>query len=592
MQTVGQGDRMLKRNSIFMKFFIVVLVATIIISGLLTLAASQISERILLEQTKQNATVNLRLVKDELLKYNEQIVNTMVQINTSDAFKQYLTRPAESTLEQLNIIIQLGRYIDTYKDYLSPDNTHFIVSGVGANGDRNYSSNALKWDQIPPNIISDFMTIDGLVAQKVLYHGSQHLFADTVPYDRYIFATKPLMDRRTMYGYTIVIMDEQTIYNRYSSYLTAGSKISLITREGYLLSSSERELTSTLQPQLLEHATIADTEGYYGMKTSDGYTYISLYIPEYDAYLLQEINQHVAFEPLQQIPYRIVQVVLVLSIIIMIVVYVLTRRITKPLYELVDTMQSGTVDALQLHPLQERSSYEINVVAKTYNHLVKEIDNYTKQVMHEQNERRKADLSALQMQINPHFLYNTLTSIKYLAKMNRINDVDRTITSLSAMLQNTIGTTEDTITVRSEIESLKHYVYINQIRYGEQIGVHFDVQPDCLELPVPKLIIQPFVENAFFHAFPGGKKGNIYIFVRQQENRLLIEVLDDGVGAQASAAVMTKKRLVSGIGIENVHHRIVLLYGAKYGVTVNSSSEYGTAVKISLPILQNISIEQ
>ncbi|GIP18766.1 histidine kinase [Paenibacillus montaniterrae] len=580
---------MLKRNSIFMKFFIVVLVATIIISGVLTLAASQISERILLEQTKQNATVNLRLVKDELLKYNEQIVNTMVQINTSDAFKQYLTRPAESTLDRLNIIIELGRYIETYKDYLSPDNTHFIVSGIGANQNRNYSSNALKWDQIPPNIVEDFMTEDGLVAQKVLYHGSQHLFADTVPYERYIFATKPLMDRRTMYGYAIVIMDEQTIYNRYSSYLTPGSRISLVSAGGYALSSSERELTSTQQPELLEHAAIANTESYYGMKTKDGYTYISLYIPEFDAYLLQEINQRVAFAPLQQIAIRIVQVVLVLSVAIMVAVYVITRRISKPLYELVDTMQSSRIDALQPHPLQENTSYEVKVVTKTYNHLVKEIDNYTKQVVFEQNERRKADLNALQMQINPHFLYNTLTSIKYLAKMNRIDDVDRTITSLSAMLQNTIGKTEDTISVHSEIESLKHYVYINQIRYGEQIQVHFDVQPDCLELLVPKLIIQPFVENAFFHAFPGVAKGNIYVFVRQQEDRLLIEVLDDGVGSQA-AAQKKIKRPVSGIGIENVHHRIVLLHGPKYGVTMNSS-EYGTAVKISLPILQNISIE-
>lgn len=580
---------MLKRNSIFMKFFIVVLVATIIISGVLTLAASQISERILLEQTKQNATVNLRLVKDELLKYNEQIVNTMVQINTSDAFKQYLTRPAESTLDRLNIIIELGRYIETYKDYLSPDNTHFIVSGIGANQNRNYSSNALKWDQIPPNIVEDFMTEDGLVAQKVLYHGSQHLFADTVPYERYIFATKPLMDRRTMYGYAIVIMDEQTIYNRYSSYLTPGSRITLVSAGGYALSSSERELTSTQQPELLEHAAIANTESYYGMKTKDGYTYISLYIPEFDAYLLQEINQRVAFAPLQQIAIRIVQVVLVLSVAIMVAVYVITRRISKPLYELVDTMQSSRIDALQPHPLQENTSYEVKVVTKTYNHLVKEIDNYTKQVVFEQNERRKADLNALQMQINPHFLYNTLTSIKYLAKMNRIDDVDRTITSLSAMLQNTIGKTEDTISVHSEIESLKHYVYINQIRYGEQIQVHFDVQPDCLELLVPKLIIQPFVENAFFHAFPGVAKGNIYVFVRQQEDRLLIEVLDDGVGSQA-AAQKKIKRPVSGIGIENVHHRIVLLHGPKYGVTMNSS-EYGTAVKISLPILQNISIE-
>lgn len=580
------GEFMFKRNSIFMKFFIVVLAATLIISVLLTIAASQISERILLGQTTQHAKVGLQQVQGELLKYNEQIVNTMVQINVSDAFKQYLTKPADSTLEQLNIVINLGRYIETYKDFLSPDNTHFIVAGVGQNKSRNYSSNALKWDQVPPNIIEDFMIEDGLVAQKVKYHGSQYLFSSTVPYDHYIFATKPLMDRRSMYGYAIVIMDEATIYDRYSSYLTPGTNISFLSSDGYILSSSQRELISTSSDELLQHASIADNEQYYGLSSKAGYTYLSLYIPEFDAYLLQVIDQNVAFAALNNIGLRIAVFVAVLSVAIMIAVYMITRRITKPLYELVDTMQSAKVDALKPHPLQEKTSYEIKAVTKTYNHLVKEIDNYTNQIIYEQNERRKADLSALQMQINPHFLYNTLTSIKYLAKMNRIDDVDRTITSLSAMLQNTIGTTEDMITVQHEIENLKHYVYINQIRYGDQIQVHFDVQPNCAELYIPKLIIQPFVENAFFHAFPGVTKGNIYVFVRQQEHNLLIEVLDDGVGAE-EAARTAKKRPVSGIGIENVHHRIVLLYGPKYGVTISSSSGYGTAVNISLPIMKN-----
>src|SRR5690606_5819939 len=493
---------MFKRNSIFMKFFLVVLAATLVASVLLTLAASQISERILLNQTTQNAKMNLQLVRAELLKYNEQIVNTMVQINVSDAFKQYLTKPADSTLEQLNIVMNLGNYIDTYKDFLSPDNTHFIVAGVGRNENRNYSSNALKWDKVPPNIIENFMIEDGLVAQKVMYHGSQHIFNETVPYDHYIFATKPLMDRRTMYGYAIVIMDEATIYERYSAYVTPGSMISLVSSDGAILSSSNRKLTSTQDANLLEHAVIADNEQYFGMKSKAGYTYLSLYIPEYDAYLLQEIDQKVAFAALKNIGYRMVQFVLALSVVVMFVVYFITKRITKPLYELVDTMQSARADSLQPHPLQEKTSYEIKAVTKTYNHLIKEIDNYTKQVMHEQTERRKADLSALQMQINPHFLYNTLTSIKYLAKMNRIDDVDRTITSLSTMLQNSIGTTEDVITVQHEIENLKHYVYINQIRYGDQIQVHFEVQRECQQLLVPKLIIQPFVENAFFHAFP------------------------------------------------------------------------------------------
>src|SRR5690606_39301903 len=121
-------------------------------------------------------------------------------------------------------------------------------------------------------------------------------------------------DRRTMYGYAIVIMDEATIYERYNAYVTPGSMISLVSSDGAILSSSNRKLTSTQDANLLEHAVIADNEQYFGMKSKAGYTYLSLYIPEYDAYLLQEIDQNVAFAALKNIGYRMVQFVLALSV--------------------------------------------------------------------------------------------------------------------------------------------------------------------------------------------------------------------------------------------------------------------------------------
>lgn len=584
---------MLRRNSIFMKYLQLILIATLVMSIVLTVATSRIAERILLNQVTQNAKVNIQLIGEELLKYNEEIVNTVVQITISNAFKNYLTKPAVSSIDQLNHVIDLGRYIDTYKDYLSPRHTHFIVAGVGENEHRNYSSNALKWDRVPHNIIQDYMTQDGLIANKLLYHSSPDLFSATVPYDHYVFATKPLIDSASheMYGYAVVIMDEKTIYDRYQPYLSDGVNISFISAEGYLLSSSHRDSTSEQHVELLQHIEHGVEEGQAGVKTNDKYSYISLYIPQFDAYLVQEIDQRIAFASLYQISVNIMKVVIILIVVLMCLAYLISKRITNPLYKLIDTMQKAKADSLSTQPLQEGGSYEMNVLTKTYNLLVKEIDRYTNKLLVEERERRKADLSALQMQINPHFLYNTLTSIKYLAKMNRIDDVDRTITSLSSMLEHTIGTTEDIVRVEQEIEALKHYVLINQVRYGDQVDMQIEVQQECKPLFIPKLIIQPFVENAFFHAFPSHRKGTIHLFVRLQRDRLLIEVLDDGVGSLHKREGQAKKRSVSGIGIDNVHHRIQLLYGQQYGVQIDSTSGYGTAVKITLPIITEQSIE-
>nr|WP_281069383.1 sensor histidine kinase [Paenibacillus shirakamiensis] len=272
----------------------------------------------------------------------------------------------------------------------------------------------------------------------------------------------------------------------------------------------------------------------------------------------------------------------------MVIVYSFSRRITRPLNRLVKTMRDSKGDNLKHQPLQENGSYETYVLTKAYNRFIDKIDQYTDKLVYEQQERRKADLNALQMQINPHFLYNTLSSIKYLAKMNRIDQVDETINSLISMLQSTLGSTEDRVTMDQEMTTLKHYVYIKQIRYGNQIGVHYEIEPRCMHALVPKLILQPFVENAFFHAFPGYPSGNIHIFVRRQEDTLIMEVIDDGIGMSSIADQVNEDRQqhLSGIGINNVDSRIQLLFGSSYGVRIESEPGFGTAIRITLPFME------
>lgn len=584
---------MLRKNSIFIKILFLMLSGIIIISFVLIMASSRIAERILLNQVVQNARGNMNIAKDDLLKYNDQIVNTMLQINSSNEFKNYITKPANTTLEHLNLVITLGRYIDVYKDYLSPENSHIIVSGLPGEGGRHYSSNALKWDKIPQDIVSTYMTIDGDIPNRIRYHSSPDLFAETVQYNNYIFATKPLVESGTgwMYGYAAVVMDELNINQKYNPYISEGIHISLISSDGTILSSSIKDSISKKDVGLLSIATnAAEKPNGVWTEPNDKQTYISYFLPEFNAYLFEEINQRTAFAPLYKLSFEIFKVVSIVLVVSLIFVYFLSRRITHPLNKLVKTMQTSKGDNLLFHPLQESGSYETNVLAKTYNRLIKEIDQYTDKLVYEQQERRKADLNALQMQINPHFLYNTLSSIKYLAKMHRTDQVDQTIDSLISMLQSTLGSTEDMVTVETEIETLKHYVFINQIRYGEQIGVHYEIADDCLQLLVPKLIIQPFVENSFFHAFPGYVSGNIHIFIHKFEENLVIEIMDDGIGMNCTLdqANEKKRHHLSGIGINNVHGRIQLLFGSRYGVQIQSEEGYGTAIKITLPVtMQN-----
>src|SRR5690606_6087474 len=129
--------------------------------------------------------------------------------------------------------------------------------------------------------------------------------------------------------------------------------------------------------------------------------------------------------------------------------------------------------------------------------------------------------------------------------------------------------------------------YINQIRYGERIKVNYFVSPDCLQEKIPKLLIQPFIENAFFHGFNQKQTGFIQILISKKDGFLICEIVDNGDGMIVDEDHIpqqtNKRQLFSGIGVKNVHERIVLLYGEQYGVEIDSELGKGTHIKVKLP---------
>jgi sensor histidine kinase YesM len=236
-------------------------------------------------------------------------------------------------------------------------------------------------------------------------------------------------------------------------------------------------------------------------------------------------------------------------------------------------------------------SFEFQELGHAYNYMLDELNDYVGQLVETQKEQRNAELAALQHQINPHFLYNTLASVKFLVQQGSKEKAVHTIHALISMLQNALSNVSETITVTGELENLKSYVFINHVRYGERIRVNFFISPDCMEYHLPKLIIQPFIENAFFHAFNRKSEGYIHVLISRDEGSLLCEVVDNGDGMDHEQPDLplsspdSRRQLFTGIGIRNVHDRLVLLYGEEYGVTIKSRPGEGTAIQIRLPLL-------
>jgi two-component system sensor histidine kinase YesM len=216
--------------------------------------------------------------------------------------------------------------------------------------------------------------------------------------------------------------------------------------------------------------------------------------------------------------------------------------------------------------------------------------------MQEQENLKKAELRTLQAQINPHFLYNTLDTIVWMAESNKSDQVIEIVRALSSFFRIALSRGKDWISLQQELEHVKSYLAIQKMRYRDILDYEFDVDDDLLDSTILKLTLQPLVENALYHGIKtkrGG--GEIIVSVQRGEpNSVVIVVRDDGVGftpyklariretlSGESSEITMKKE--GGFGLENVNKRIKLYYGQQYGLSIQSHYRAGTQVTVTIP---------
>lgn len=200
--------------------------------------------------------------------------------------------------------------------------------------------------------------------------------------------------------------------------------------------------------------------------------------------------------------------------------------------------------------------------------------------------KTRAELEALQAQISPHFLYNTLSSISTLGQIGQIDKMHFMVEGLANFYRLTLNRGRLFISVEKEIQQIRSYLEIEKFKYGEQLVVYYHVDPAALSCFTIKVILQPFVENALKHAMFMGRKLNIGIIAHVEGTRVLFKIIDDGAGMERKVVEKLSKGVggSSGYGIRNVDERIKLQYGQEYGVSIFSKQGIGTVVVIEIPL--------
>ena len=204
---------------------------------------------------------------------------------------------------------------------------------------------------------------------------------------------------------------------------------------------------------------------------------------------------------------------------------------------------------------------------------------------------RREELKALQAQINPHFLYNTLDSIIWSLRMRQVEESIEMLTALTDFFKISLSKGRDIITIEEEVKHIKSYLSIQHRRYQEKFDYDIHVDPSILSCRTPKLILQPVVENAIYHGIkPMEEKGYIYIHIFPQEGDVILQVQDTGMGMDEDTCRRLNRELDTissdqqgtGYGVRNVNDKIKIVYGSKYGVTIESAMGEGTVVTLRI----------
>lgn len=320
-------------------------------------------------------------------------------------------------------------------------------------------------------------------------------------------------------------------------------------------------------------------------------------ILQYIYYEIQDIQATRAeYQKVNAVVIRVLVVAtIVLFVIILFLSYYIPLSITKPIREL-----SAVTDQVAKGDLSVRTNAavgaEVGILSTSLNSMIDKINELLEQVTDEQVRLRNAEFELLQSQINPHFLYNTLDTIVWLAESGDMKKVVSMVESLSNFFRTSLNQGKELVTIEEELRHVRSYLEIQQVRYQDILEYEIDVPKELDEFIIPKITIQPLVENALYHGIKNKRGlGKITVYGEKKEDCFLLYIKDNGIGMSPERLIQVRDRISNrdentdnGVfGLHNVNERIKLKFGDGFGISIDSTYMEGTISCVRLPLATN-----
>lgn len=312
---------------------------------------------------------------------------------------------------------------------------------------------------------------------------------------------------------------------------------------------------------------------------------------ENDWVMVTEISGHLLERQIMFVEILIICVFIVLALLIVFTLSYNVRKVVEPINRLslvVEQFGKGNFDV----SVEVSTGDEVEILANAFNKMGKDVQHYTEMSVEHEKIIRKSKVDQLLLQINPHFIYNTLNSIVYMARIEKNQNIETFVNAFISLLQNTLRVENEIYTsLGEEIRNVENYLILQKYRYMDKFEAEIKCQEELRAYLIPKVILQPIVENAIFHGIaPMEEKGKLKISVEAIKKKLRVIVEDDGVGMpderirQVFESEHVGRNGMKKIGVVNVQRRIKEICGDEYGLHIESQEGVGTRVVIDLPL--------
>ncbi|MDQ0877937.1 two-component system sensor histidine kinase YesM [Paenibacillus sp. V4I3] len=491
------------------------------------------------------------------------------------------------------------RVNDILDTFLGFKNWNIAIYLLGENGDRYFTGNLL------PNQYDDYNLNWGLFRKMRIAGGNiiwdtHYSMKKTEDFGIVLSSGRLLkkIETNKPLGFMIVDITENALADKYNkAHLLPGGQMLLLDRNGYVISSTpSKHIVGTKLNEPYLDKVLSGSKGFFEPASKDSAPVMVVYdTSEITGFkLVSIVPVAVLTKESSSIRNLMLFIMILFGVVSCWVAYVLSVTITNPLRKLKSLMylvENGNMDVA----FSSKYRDEVGQLGLSFNKMVQRIKQLIDEVYKKQLMLKEAEIKAIHAQFNPHFLYNALDSINWMARINKMTDISQTVISLGELLRFSIRKGQPFIKVKEDMHQIRNFLFIQQMRYGDKLEVEIHIDEEIESLYTLKLLIQPIVENAITHGLeikPG--KGLLSIRGCRAQECVRFEIRDNGVGMTSdmverilSGKYVSDSEQNTGIGLENSIKRLQLYFGSNYRFEIESEIMQGTTILIEIPIMRS-----